>query len=72
METENNTPENLMSDLIKVNSERIELYEKAARETTDPELKILFTKIANDSRKFKDELLTEVDTEKNIAHGDNV
>jgi len=56
-----------MNDLIKINNDRIEGYEKAIEELQDGEngdLKILFSDMISESRKYKSELEQGV-----IAHG---
>lgn len=50
----------LLNDLIVINNDRIEGYEKAAKETEDAELKSVFNSMVEESRKFKSELVTEV------------
>lgn len=60
METINKKTVSLINELIIINHDRIEGYERAAKETEDPELQTLFTFIANESRKYKNELVREV------------
>lgn len=60
METTSNKTVSLINDLIIINHDRIEGYEKAAKETEDPQLKSLFTHMADESRQFKNELVREV------------
>ncbi|MBA3665363.1 MAG: PA2169 family four-helix-bundle protein [Bacteroidetes bacterium] len=50
----------LLNDLIRINNDRIEGYERAVNDTDDPSFKSLFHAMAQESRKFKNELLTEV------------
>jgi len=45
-----------LNDLIKINNDRIEGYEKAARETDDADLNAVFLKMANQSDDYKHEL----------------
>lgn len=52
-----------LNNLIEINNDRIEGYEKAAKETEDSDLKSLFNNMANDSRKYRAELITEVVTQ---------
>jgi len=59
METNDKTI-SLLNDLIKINNDRIEGYEKAAKETTETELKALFNDMAQESHKNKNELIAEV------------
>jgi uncharacterized protein (TIGR02284 family) len=52
----------VVNDLIQINNDRVEGYEKAAKETKslDVDLQATFHKFANDSRKFAAELTQEV------------
>ncbi len=54
--TENNAA--VLNDLIQINNDRIEGYEKAAEETEvmDADLRALFTRMANESREYVSEL----------------
>jgi len=59
------TNENLvevLNDLVQINNDRIEGYEKAAEETkdVDVDLKTIFLKLAEDSIKYKTELINEL------------
>ena len=59
------TNENLvevLNDLIQINNDRIEGYEKAVEETKDidVDLKAIFIKMAEESIKYKTELVAEV------------
>jgi len=60
--TTNNKLEGVLNDLIQINNDRINGYEKAAEEIkkTDIDLQALFSKLANDSRKYASELSREV------------
>jgi uncharacterized protein (TIGR02284 family) len=61
METKTN--EKLISqlnNLVEINNDRIQGYERAASETEDSDLKSLFTKMAGHSRNYKTELSKEV------------
>ena len=49
-----------LNQLIQINNDRIEGYEKAAKETTDNELKTLFERFASKSNMFKSQLNSEV------------
>lgn len=49
-----------LNQLIQINNDRIEGYEKAAKETTDNELKMLFERFASKSNMFKSQLNSEV------------
>jgi uncharacterized protein (TIGR02284 family) len=52
----------VLNDLIEINNDRIRGYEKAAGETekVDVDLRAVFNKMADDSRKYKSELTQEV------------
>jgi uncharacterized protein (TIGR02284 family) len=50
----------LLNGLIEINNDRIGGYEKAAKEIEDNELKSLFNELANNSRKYRSELVSEV------------
>ena len=54
----------VLNDLIKINNDRIEGYERAADETKDIDitLKAVFTKMADESRKHVSELTTHVNS----------
>lgn len=59
------TNENLvevLNDLVQINNDRIEGYEKAAEETKDidVDLKTIFIKMAEESIKYKIELINEI------------
>lgn len=59
------TNENLievLNDLIRINNDRIDGYEKAIKETdnVDLDLQALFLKMANDSKEYVSELTSEV------------
>jgi uncharacterized protein (TIGR02284 family) len=60
METKDKDTVSLLNDLIRINNDRIEGYERAVDDTDDPQLKTLFKNMAEESRKFKNELLPEV------------
>ncbi len=60
METKDSPTISLLNDLIRTNNDRIEGYEKAVKETEDTQLKSLFYSMEQESRKNKNELLTEV------------
>jgi uncharacterized protein (TIGR02284 family) len=49
-----------LNDLIVVNNDRSEGYTKAAEQTKDSDLKQLFTRLADDSKKFSEELRNHV------------
>ena len=52
----------VLNDLVEINNDRIAGYEKASGETKniDVDLQALFKKMADDSRKYKSELVNEV------------
>lgn len=50
----------VLNQLIQINNDRIEGYEKAAKETNDNELKMLFERFASKSNMLKSQLNSEV------------
>ncbi|MEO8770355.1 MAG: PA2169 family four-helix-bundle protein [Ferruginibacter sp.] len=60
--TTNEKLSEVLNDLIQINNDRITGYEKASKETEniDVDLKAVFNKMADDSRKYKSELSNEV------------
>jgi uncharacterized protein (TIGR02284 family) len=52
----------VLNDLVQINNDRIEGYQKAAEETKDidVDLKAIFMKMAEESIKYKTELINEV------------
>ena len=46
----------LLNELVQTNNDRIEGYERAAKETKDSDLKSLFSSMASKSRMFNSEL----------------
>ena len=52
----------VLNDLVEINNDRIVGYEKAADEAknTDVDLQAIFHKMADESRKYKSELVNEV------------
>jgi len=58
----------VLNDLIRINHDRVEGYERAAKETRaeDTDLRTLFTEMANESRNYASELSRCV-----ISHGEN-
>ena len=52
----------ILNDLVQINNDRIEGYEKAAEETKDidVDLKAIFFKMAEESIKYKTELVNEI------------
>jgi len=49
-----------INDVIRINNDRQDGYQLAARETKDNDLKKLFSKFASDSAGFRDELTKEI------------
>lgn len=64
MDNKNEKTVSLLNGLIEINNDRIDGYEKAAKEVEDRELQSLFNDLANDSRKYRTELVSEV-----VGHG---
>ncbi len=62
METTNDKLVEVLNDLIEINNDRIVGYGKAADETKsiDVDLQAIFRKMADESRKYKSELVAEV------------
>lgn len=58
--TSNEKTATLINSLIEINNDRIEGYEKAVKETDDNDLKSLFNRMSEESRKLRSELTTEV------------
>jgi uncharacterized protein (TIGR02284 family) len=60
--TTNNKLVEVLNDLIQINNDRINGYEKAGEEIRDKDidLQAMFSKLANDSRKYASELSREV------------
>jgi len=59
METTNDKLIDILNDLIQINNDRIEGYERAAQEIKDTlqaDIKSLFFKMAEDSRRYKSDL----------------
>ena len=61
--TSNEKLTDVLNDLIKINNDRTEGYENAAKETKtiDVDLQATFNKMANESRKYAAELTREVE-----------
>lgn len=60
METTNEKLISQLNSLVEINNDRITGYERAIDDTTDSDLKALFSDMADHSRTFKNELATEV------------
>lgn len=60
--TTNQKLTSVLNDLIQINNDRITGYEKASKEieNIDIDLKAVFSKMADESRKYKSELTQEV------------
>ena len=50
----------ILNDLLKINNDRIEGYNKASEETNESDLKSLFRTMGNDSRQIASELTTRI------------
>lgn len=46
----------VLEDLVKINNDRIEGYEKAMKQAEDEDLKMLFGRMLDESRQYRDEL----------------
>lgn len=57
---ENEKSIDVLNTLIEINNDRIEGYETAMNETNEADLKSLFTRFIQNSRRFKSELVNEV------------
>ena len=59
---ERNETIDVLNDLIRINNDRIEGYEKAVNETKDShtDLRTTFNRMADESRRYKQELLDQV------------
>jgi len=52
-----------LNDLVKINNDRIEGYEKAIEDSkSDPEYDSLFREMIDQSRKYKEQLINEINT----------
>lgn len=62
MTTTNDKLVEVLNDLVEINNDRVVGYEKAADETksVDVDLQAIFHKMADESRKYKSELVEEV------------
>ena len=60
MENTNEKQVTLINELIEINNDRIEGYERAMKETEDVDLKALFSSMAGESRSYRSELIAEV------------
>ena len=60
MQNNNQKSIDALNQLVEINNDRIAGYENAVKETDDSTLKSLFTKLAETSRKCREELAAEV------------
>lgn len=60
MENTNEKQVALINELIEINNDRIEGYERAMKETDDADLKALFSSMSGESRTYRGELIAEV------------
>jgi len=60
METTEKDVVSVLNDLVVINNDRIEGYKTASEETEDGDLKTLFNSMADESRRYKTELSTEI------------
>ena len=58
---ENKKAIDALNRLVEINNDRIEGYETATKETNEPDLKVLFTKLADTSQDCRIELEREVE-----------
>ena len=58
---ENKKAIDALNALVEINNDRIEGYETATKETNEPDLKVLFTKLAETSQDCRIELEREVE-----------
>jgi uncharacterized protein (TIGR02284 family) len=56
METIDNKTTEVLNDLLRINNDRIEGYERATDETPDLDLKTLFSNMSDESRKYANQL----------------
>jgi uncharacterized protein (TIGR02284 family) len=60
MEKSNEEKIEILNRLIEINNCRVEIYEQAARESDGPTMQYLFTRLAENSIKCKEELGNEI------------
>ncbi|QEH39983.1 PA2169 family four-helix-bundle protein [Chitinophaga sp. XS-30] len=46
----------VLEDLVKINNDRVEGYEKAMKQTEDEDLKMFFSRMLDESRQYREEL----------------
>lgn len=46
----------MLEDLVKINNDRVEGYEKAMKQTDDEDLKMFFSRMLDESRQYREEL----------------
>jgi uncharacterized protein (TIGR02284 family) len=49
-----------LNELVRINNDRIEGYQRASKETDDADLRMLFTEMAQQSQQYRDELASMV------------
>lgn len=57
---DNNHAVDTLNKLVEINNDRIEGYETASKETNEPELKTLFSHLAQTSHSCNQELMSEI------------
>lgn len=60
METNNKNEIDELNNLLEINNDRIEGYKYASKETNEMDLKNLFSQLAENSQKCKQELISEI------------
>jgi len=60
MQNGNKKTIDVLNELVEINNDRIAGYETATKETDDPGLKTLFSKLSETSKKCREELVSEV------------
>jgi uncharacterized protein (TIGR02284 family) len=60
MENNNQKTIDVLNELVEINNDRVAGYEQAAKEIQEEDLKTVFNKLADDSRKCQDELTSQV------------
>lgn len=60
MENNNQKTIDVLNELVEINNDRVAGYEQAAKEIEEEDLKGVFNKLADDSRKCQDELASQV------------
>lgn len=60
METNNKNEIDELNNLLEINNDRIEGYKYASKETNETDLKNIFSQLAENSQKCKQELISEI------------